>query len=101
MKTTIGVVLKVDYTGTTPILYLGSPYGISADFNSAIQEWYIPTSALKVTSTASRFDYQFFSYDFNLNADETPQGTFDYVKFPLVWDLTNRFPEGPPRSRWG
>ncbi len=63
-------VLKVDYTGTNPILYLGSPYGISADFNSGIQEWYIPTSELHVTPSASRFDYQFFTYDRDLNGDE-------------------------------
>ncbi len=27
-------------------------------------------------------------------AMRTPQGSFDYVKFPLVWDLTNLVPGG-------
>ncbi len=88
------VVLLIDYTGSTVNLFLGSPYGINADFNSGIQEWYVPTTPLNITGAHSRFDYQFFSYDFNLNGDETPQGSFDYVKFPLVWDLTSLVPGG-------
>lgn len=88
------VVLQVDYTGAQTLLYLGSPYGITADFNSAIQEWYIPTGWMNLTPTASRFDYQFLTYDANLAGDDSPMGTFDYVKFPLIWDLTNAVPGG-------
>jgi minor extracellular serine protease Vpr len=86
------ILVEVDYTGSQPVTYLGSPYNIFADFNSGIQEWYIPAEWVYLGETASRFTYQFLSYDASGTQDVTPEGTFNYMKSPLSWDFTNYTP---------
>jgi len=81
------VVIQVDFAdGKT---YLGSPYTIYADYNSGIQEWYLPADWQYVVD---EFDYEVISFDWNGDDDYGGAASFDISKWPLSWVLTSYNP---------
>jgi len=81
------IVVQVDFTDG--MLYMGSPYGIYADFNSGIQEWYLPATFNYIVDS---FDYEVVSFDYNGTAD--PAGTARFaMSTALIWDAIDPFNE--------
>lgn len=79
-------VVQIDYTDG--MAYQGSPYYIWADFNSGVQEWYLPATWNHLDEgTNPTFDFEVFSFDFNGSTDEAGMGQFDLSKPPLGWEI--------------
>jgi len=77
-------VVQVDLA--SGILYPGSPYLIGADFNSGVQEWYLPANWHFVTGS---FDYEVLSFDWYGTPDYAGMASFDIYNPPLEWLLVN------------
>lgn len=73
------IVAQVDYNDGN--VYLGSPYFIYSDFNSGLQEWYLPASNNYVTD---KFEYEVVSFDWNGNSDYAGMAKFDISRPPLM-----------------
>lgn len=85
------IVLQVDFNdGKT---YLGSPYGIYADYNSGFMEWYLPAPDQYVED---KFSYEVVSYDWFGNQDYAGAAQFDISRPPLVWDTDATWTSSTP-----
>ena len=85
------IVLQVDFNdGKT---YLGSEYGIYADYNSGFMEWYLPAPYQYVED---KFSYEVVSYDWFGNQDYAGAAQFDISRPPLVWDTDATWTSSTP-----
>lgn len=89
------VVVQVDLI--TGVVDLGSPYTIYADFNSGIQEWYLPPDWQFVLY---EFEYEVVSFDYNGEMDYGGFASFDISKFPLYWDFDWPWPHNEEFDFW-
>ncbi len=80
----IWVVVQLDFSNNQ--VYLASPYGIGADFNSGFQEWYLP---IDYNYIEDAFDFEVVSFDWYGENDYAGFASFDLSRLPLAWDLTD------------
>jgi subtilisin family serine protease len=71
-------------------LFLASPYSIFADYNSGVQEWYLPAVTQYITD---EFDYAVASYDWNQTEDYAGAASFDITRPPLYLDYSTIYPD--------
>jgi hypothetical protein len=89
------VVVQVDLI--TGVVDLGSPYTIYADFNSGIQEWYLPADWQFVLD---EFEYEVVSFDYNGEMDYGGFASFDISKYQLYWDFDSSSPQNEEFEFW-
>ena len=85
------VVIQIDYTAGA--LYLASDYPIYADFNSGLQEWYLPAAYQYIVD---EFDYEVVSFDWNGDFDYAGAASFDITKPPLSFGYSSTTPQNQP-----
>ncbi len=83
----VWMVAQIDFSDG--MLYYGSPYSIYADFNSGIQEWYLPAGWQYVDDV---FVYEVVSYDYNGMSDYAGAASFDITRPPLSFGYTSNYP---------
>lgn len=84
----VWMVAQIDFADE--MLYLGSPYSIYADFNSGLQEWYLPAGWQYVVD---EFAYEVISYDYNGMYDYAGAASFDITRPPLSFGYSSYYPE--------
>jgi len=89
------VVVQVDLI--TGDVDLGSPYTIYADFNSGVQEWYLPAGWQFVLD---EFEYEVVSFDYNGEMDYGGFASFDISKYQLYWDFDSSSPQNEEFDFW-
>lgn len=72
------IVAQIDYNDGN--VYLASPYAIYSDFNSGLQEWYLPAPNSYVTD---KFEYEVVSFDWYGISDYAGVAKFDVTRPPL------------------
>jgi len=78
------IVLQYDFHDGK--VYQASPWTIGADFNSGVQEWYLPAVYQYVTDT---LDFEVISFDWFGNSDYAGLASFDITRLPFSWYLLN------------
>jgi len=75
-------ILQIDYNDGK--MYLASPFGIVADYNSGFQEWFLPAGWNHVSD---RFSYDVESYDWYGNWKLAGSSQFDISRPPLAYAI--------------
>ncbi len=83
------VVLEVDLN--SGIIYLGSPYLITTDYNNGFQEWYLPTDWHVLTPGDTDFNFYALSWDYEGNMDDGGGWYFDINRPPIWWGATGTY----------
>jgi hypothetical protein len=79
------IVVRVNLA--TGVASLASSWYMYTDYNSALMEWWLPTSRMGNSPTNSDFGYQLVGWDQYGTSDVTPAGNFDYFKSPFAWGI--------------